>query len=362
MEGQNVTKFLGDYNHDLDRIMHLYGEEASKSEDTIRFWSKGIQALCSDRATFKFTISELSERFIYEDMIPTSIDNSVSVLRAHKEVVDLPFFTTKGFVEIAANSAAGWITSIFSTQQMVENSNSSKEMIYVPLLKATVEIFLEYVLRNDSEDQQLVLYSCQHGSNNEKDISFFYYVQQARLFYASQSHEIESTTPKGNTRNGPENIRLFLQTIKDSDIHYLEDYMVAKGLAIRSADHEIIKIILNIGSSSTQSGIIPIMQSMIQIRNLAVNAPDVVTEQDVAKLHMKSTILQLEKRITVLDVKINSHKQKALTYKVRYLYEYIYKVTRMNLPLKLRKWINLKNYKMLVSIIEIFLVLGDQVN
>lgn len=310
MLGKNVIKLLDDIN-DLDRIMHLYSEGASKSEETICFWSKSIQALCSDSATFKFRSSELSEKFIYEGFIPSSIENSVAVLRANKEIVDLNFFTTKTFIEIAASSATGWITSFFSTQQTIENSYCSKEMIYVPLLKAIVEIFLEYVLRSHNEDHQLVLYSCQHSIDNKKDMSFSHSVQQAGLFYASQSSETESMTPKQNIKHVREVVHLCLLNIKDCEMHFLEDYMVAKGLAIRSADQQIVKIISNTENSSKQSGISHVRQSIKTIPDR-----DIVTEQDKVRLNMKSTILQLEKRVIALDAKVNVHKQKALTYKV----------------------------------------------
>lgn len=319
MKGKNISKLLGDYDHDLDRIMHLYGEETSKNEETVSFWSKGIQALCSDGTTFKFTSSELSEKFIYKDMIPTSIENSVALLKANKDVVDPNFFKSKTLMEVIGNSAAGWITSMFVTQQMIDNSNSNKEMIYLPLLKAVVETFLEYILNDVSDDHQLVLYSCQCCSDNEKDISFSRSVQQAGQFYASQSSVSESITPKRKTQIFSEDVSLFLQNMKDADIHLLEDYMVAKGFAVRSADHQIVKIISNIENSSKHSGVSPMKQSIKSIQSVAVNTTDrnTVSETDVARLHLKSSILQLEKRIAALDEKILGHKHKALTYKVR---------------------------------------------
>ena len=124
----NVSRLLMDYNNDVDRIMYIFSEESSKSEETVLFWRRGIEAYCNDEGTFLFTPLELSLKFIHREMVPTSIDNSLAILRSRKEVADKDYLVNRTMFETIANSASGWVGSLFTTLEMNNKISNAKGM------------------------------------------------------------------------------------------------------------------------------------------------------------------------------------------------------------------------------------------
>lgn len=313
----NVSRLLMDYNNDVDRIMYIFSEESSKSEETVLFWRRGIEAYCNDEGTFLFTPLELSLKFIHREMVPTSIDNSLAILRSRKEVADKDYLVNRTMFETIANSASGWVGSLFTTLEMNNKISNAKEIILVSLLKATMEAFLQSIL-NECEanhDQLLTVYACHHCNVNNLDLSFPQLVKKAgnRLRLSSGNGSVTKNNIKSKGReSSDENLMgVILSQMKECSMIILEDYMVTSGYAVKSADLKVIKI-LPFSKDEKKSTRVSDKRS-----TLTNDQEKCVTDVDVARLKLKSSISLLERRISLLDTQATAHKEKAISFKVR---------------------------------------------
>ena len=312
-----------DYSGDVDRIMYIFSEESSKNEETVLFWRRGIEAFCSDEKSLLFSPLELSVKFIYRDMIPTSIDNSLTILRSRKEIAERDYLINRTMFESIANSAVGWVGSLFTTQEANDKISNSREMILVSLLKATMEALLQSILTEceTNHDQLLVVYTCQHCDVNNLDLSFPQLVKKAgnRLKLSNESGSVTKNSIRNKGKgNGDENtMGLLLSQMKEPSLVILEDYMVAMGYAVKSKDLKVIKIF--------PFNKDPKKETRSPMRGVPVNesARDggqvkCVSDVDIARLKLKSSISLLEKRISSLDDQATTHREKAITFKVNH--------------------------------------------
>ena len=173
----NVSRLLEGYGTDTDRIMYIYSEESSKSDETVAFWLQAIDAQCGDEMSFVFVPSALSQRFIYKDMIPSSMDNSLTIMKARKVIADPDYLLNKTVFESITSSAAGWVGSLFFDSAL----KTSKEWIYLSLLKSVMERFVQWILAECEahHDQLLVVYAARHCEVSHMDLSFSHLVKQA---------------------------------------------------------------------------------------------------------------------------------------------------------------------------------------
>jgi hypothetical protein len=321
-----VLRLLNEYDGDVDRIMYLYSDTSSRSEETVTFWRKGVEAFCNDQKSFKLTPSEISIRFIYKDMVPTSIDNSLAILRSRKEIVDIDKFSNPTIFQALTSSAAGWLGSMLMSSEMNEKSLSTKEVIFVPLLKAVTEAFIKYMMKEceANRDQLLVVYATQYCNMSNLDLSFSHLLRDAGQKMNPPSPEtgtvkISSLSVRPKPQGSPTNtaVGLMLQQMEDSSMCILEDYMVSEGYAVRSADRKILKIMPVKKEKDNKNGKVNMQNSQNDVTPNSVIHGSVVTDVDVARLKLQSSISQLEKRITALDAQAASHKEKAVGFKVR---------------------------------------------
>ena len=302
---------MRDYGSNVDRVMYIYSEESSKSEETVAFWLKGIEALCSDRVSFTFNTTDLSNQFIYKDMIPTSIENSIAILRSRKEIAERESFFSRTVFQNIASSAAGWMGSLFFNTDTVD---PSKELIFVPSIRKAMDYFLQY-LRKECEanhDQLLVVYACGQCDANNTALSFPYLVNNAgdktKYIDSNTNSKVQKTDQKTmNNEINPENISsTMLQKMNNLSLAIFEDFMVSEGYAVRTSDLKILKILLTNKDTKTSSNY-----------NAGVGVVEgSVTEVDVARLKLKSSILVLEKRVASLDLQVADNKDKAIAFKV----------------------------------------------
>ena len=318
----SITRLLMDYSSDVDRIMYIFSEESSKCEETVQFWRRGLEAFCSDERTFLFSPMELSSRFIYKDVIPTSIDNSLIILRSRKEIADKDYLTNRTMFESIANSAVGWVGSLFTSQEMNDKISNSREMILVSLLKATMEALLQSILTEceTNQDQLLIVYTCQHCDANNLDLSFPQFVKKAgnRLKLSNESGSVTKNSIRNKEKgNGDENnMGLMLSQMKESSLVILEDYMVAMGYAVKSKDLKVIKIF---PFSKDHKKEIRSPTRGVSGKESASDRGQAkcVNDVDIARLKLRSSISLLEKRISSLDAQATTHREKAITFKVR---------------------------------------------
>ena len=321
----NVGRLLGEYGSDIDKVMYIYSDESSESEETITFWKKGIDAYCNDEKTFSFTPSGLSIRFIHKDMIPTSADKSLAILRSRKDIVDSDFYNNRTIFQALTTSAAGWIGSFLVSQEISEKNLASKELLFVPLLKSVTEAFLKYILAacEVNHDQILVVYATRHCDVINLDMSFSNLLRDAgKKLNASQTESTVSKVtlshrtkaplgPVGNT-----SVSKMLLSMTDTSMCVFENYLVAEGYAVRSADEKILKIIPVRKGNENKNNILSPTKATKDATPITIMHGGTVTDVDVARLQLRSSISQLQKRIKALDAQAVDHKEKAIQFKV----------------------------------------------
>ena len=328
-----IARLIGESGADIDRLMYLYSDESSKSEETVEFWRKGLEAYCTDEKSFIFRPSEVSAKFIHKDMIPTSFDNSLTILRSRKAIVDSDNYSNRSIFQSLTTSAASWIGSMLLSPDLNEKNKCSKEVVFVPLLRAVMEAFIEYILKEceNNHDQILVVYSTQHCNVGNLDLSFTRLLQQA-----GEKSEVPSAAGNRPTRGNMSvrsktqtsnsnmvlEVSMLLRRMKESSVNLLEEFMVSEGHAVRSQDQKILKIIPVRKKKSLSNK--DIMTTPKKPTSEAVSSIETdsssVTDVDVARLKLRASITQLERRITKLDGQAAEHKEKAIGFKVNNLF------------------------------------------
>jgi hypothetical protein len=327
-----VGRLVGESGADIDRLMYLYSDESSKSEETVEFWKKGIEAYCIDEKSLIFRPSEVSAKFIHKDMIPTSFDNSLTILRSRKAIVDSDNYSNRTIFQSITTSAASWIGSMLLSPDLNEKNRCSKEVVFVPLLRAVMDAFIQYILKECevNHDQILVMYSSQHCNVGNLDLSFTRLLQQA-----GEKLEVPSSAGSKPTRgnmsvrsknqtsssNMIAEVGMLMRHMKESSLSLLEEFMVAEGHAARSLDQKILKIIpVRSDKANLNKNIMttPKKSASGVVSDHEVDGSS-VTEVDVARLKLRASISQLERRITKLDGQAAEHKDKAVAFKVNEL-------------------------------------------
>ena len=259
-------------------------------------------------------------------MIPTSIDNSLTILRSRKEIVEIDKFSNPTIFQTLTTSAAGWLGSMLMSSEMNEKILSTKEVIFVPLLKAVTEAFVRYMLKEceTNRDKLLVVYATQYCNISNLDLSFSHLLKDAGQKMnppVPESGTVKSSSlsvrskPQGSTENTQ--VGLLLQQMEDTSMCILEDYMVAEGYAVRSLDRKILKIMPVRKEKDNKNGKANASNSQKDVTPNSVIHGSSVTDVDVARLKLQSSISQLEKRITALDAQAAAHKEKAVGFKVQ---------------------------------------------
>lgn len=324
-----IARLVGESGADIDRLMYLYSDESSKSEETVEFWRRGLEAYCTDEKSFIFRPSEVSAKFIHKDMIPTSFDNSLTILRSRKAIVDSDNFSNRSVFQTITTSAASWIGSMLLSPDLNEKNRCSKEVVFVPLLRAVMEAFIQYILKEceTNDDQILVVYTAQHCNMGNLDLSFTRLLQQAgeKLEVPSSAGSrptrgnmsVRSKTQTSNSNIAFE-VGMLMRRMTESSVNLLEEFMVAEGHAVRSHDQKILKIIpvRKDKSNSSKNIMTTPKKSTGETASNHETDGSSVTDVDVARLKLRASISQLERRITKLDGQVAEHKEKAIGFKV----------------------------------------------
>jgi hypothetical protein len=244
-------------------------------------------------------------------------------LRSKREVVNNDYLVNRNVFENIANFAVGWIGSLFVNQEMNEKYSLMKELIFLPIMKTVMEAFLKYLTKECelNHDQLLVLHSSLHCTVNHMEFSFPYLVRKAGNEFSSSNITTSTTDAKNNipintrskTANSAEIIAvgLILYNLKDSHIAHLEDYMVSEGHVVRTLDKKILKIFPMKKSSKTEK------LTPKKPTGLSPTESSIITDVDIARLKLKCSISQLEKRVAALDAQAAMCRDKAVGFKVR---------------------------------------------
>ena len=105
-------------------------------------------------------------------MIPSSIENSITILRSRKEIAEKDYFINRTVFQNIASSAVGWVGSLFFSS---DSYDVSKELLFIPLLKSMIDLFLQFIIEECeiNHDQLLVVYACRHSDINTTALSFY---------------------------------------------------------------------------------------------------------------------------------------------------------------------------------------------
>lgn len=242
--------------NDLDRIMHLYSETSANDAETIQFWRRNIQLYCQLNNTLQFCISDISNYFSVQGIIPSSL--LICSSKLHQQGILLyPESLPRNTI---MNMAINYLSPI----------TSDSILISIDVLdRLQSEILSAAASKKTDEDSTYML----NGYDSIDDSSTFYsFIRSICLKLSSVSSASINQLPK---------------SLQQIDIPVLVNYLVRNKVASISPDKSFIKL------KSGLSGID-------------------ITDVDIAKVQLKRTISRLENRIAELNDKANNHHAEAV--------------------------------------------------
>jgi hypothetical protein len=282
---------------DIDRLMYLYSEKSSHCEDTVSFWRRSIEAYCIVNNTLRFTSPILTEAFVRHDLIPTSAVPSINILVNRKEVLEVSAINSAksiNILETVRNTAVGWAVSVFTSIMKV--SGPEKELVLSSLIRGVAEHIGKALA--GKPDKDCVVFCSSRDALDEQD-----------TFAGLMKRVAEAMQPSSS------GLSSLLHSLDEIDLALLQNYLVAAGYAVRSADMKIIQLLRS------------------ESRKVATAATTSISEVEVGRLKLKNSIALLEKRVSDLEAKMDTYRSKAVQYKVTALCGYYKSLVYISLSL-----------------------------
>ena len=281
---------------DIERVLYLYDNNNSTSNEVQQFWKNQILFFCKHvRKSFTFTLKELIDAYTVHGVRPSYLDRTISELLKAKgdrcALVESSTYDTNSTENVSILfSALSFTMQYFSFQTP---DVYSKQYVSCALLREAQDFILNNLEKLDEK-------YCVMLVSNEEDVKGF-------TFASFISRLMD--TPSENDTVFPD----LLRNLSTDDLDILLRFLKQNKHIIYSDDKKFLKIIkrkVPISSSTSSKSL---------FASSAAENTQSISEYDKTRLELQISILKLETKIKELEEKADNYLSRAIAAKVSFL-------------------------------------------